>query len=64
MTFMEKTTNYSVIPRLRQPKAMIKQVPIYLFDEWVVDQDPFFREIFYQDILPELKEAGQSCVGD
>jgi putative pyoverdin transport system ATP-binding/permease protein len=64
MTFMEKTTNYSVIPRLKQLNAMIKQVTIYLFNEWAVDQDPFFREIFYQDILPELKEAGQSCVSD
>jgi putative pyoverdin transport system ATP-binding/permease protein len=64
MIFMEKTTNYSVIPRLKQPNAMIKKVPIYLFDEWAMEQDLFFREIFYQAILPKLKEAGQSCVGD
>lgn len=35
--------------------------PIYLFDEWAADQDPEFRQFFYDTLLPELKEKGK-CV--
>ncbi|OCQ18715.1 hypothetical protein A7985_23275 [Pseudoalteromonas luteoviolacea] len=32
---------------------------VYLFDEWAADQDPEFRAVFYEQILPELKAAGK-----
>jgi putative pyoverdin transport system ATP-binding/permease protein len=32
---------------------------VYLFDEWAADQDPFFREVFYQQILPDLRQRGK-----
>jgi cyclic peptide transporter len=35
---------------------------IYVFDEWAADQDPEFREFFYRDFLPELKNAGKTLV--
>jgi len=34
---------------------------VYLFDEWAADQDPEFRQFFYEALLPELKERGK-CV--
>ena len=36
--------------------------PIYLFDEWASDQDPAFREMFYTQILMELKEQGKILI--
>jgi putative ATP-binding cassette transporter len=36
--------------------------PIYLFDEWAADQDPLFKEIFYRELLPELKARGKTVV--
>jgi putative pyoverdin transport system ATP-binding/permease protein len=33
-----------------------------LFDEWASDQDPVFREIFYTQLLPELKRAGKTIL--
>jgi putative pyoverdin transport system ATP-binding/permease protein len=33
-----------------------------LFDEWASDQDPIFREIFYTQLLPELKRAGKTIL--
>jgi putative pyoverdin transport system ATP-binding/permease protein len=39
--------------------AYLEDRPIYLFDEWAADQDPFFREIFYQQLLPELTQRGK-----
>lgn len=35
---------------------------LYLFDEWAADQDPDFKRIFYQQILPELKRKGKAVV--
>ncbi|MED4445708.1 cyclic peptide export ABC transporter [Bacillus thuringiensis] len=35
--------------------------PIYLFDEWAADQDPEYRQFFYDTLLPELKQRGK-CV--
>ncbi|MBN3772777.1 cyclic peptide export ABC transporter [Burkholderia sp. Se-20378] len=33
---------------------------IVFFDEWAADQDPTFREHFYQVLLPELKAKGKT----
>jgi putative ATP-binding cassette transporter len=35
---------------------------ILLLDEWAADQDPVFREVFYRQILPELKRAGKTII--
>lgn len=42
--------------------AYLEDRPIYLFDEWASDQDPFFREIFYKQLLPELKHRGKTVL--
>ena len=34
----------------------------YVFDEWAADQDPSFRRIFYENILPDLKAAGKTLI--
>ena len=36
--------------------------PIYLFDEWASDQDPLFREIFYKQLLSEVKHQGKTVL--
>jgi putative pyoverdin transport system ATP-binding/permease protein len=36
--------------------------PIFFFDEWAADQDPAFKEIFYFNILPELKAQGKTVI--
>jgi putative pyoverdin transport system ATP-binding/permease protein len=48
--------------RLALLTAYLEDRPIYLFDEWAADQDPFFREVFYQQLLPELKERGKAVL--
>ena len=48
--------------RLALLTAYLEDRPIYLFDEWAADQDPFFREIFYQQLLPELKQRGKAVL--
>jgi len=45
--------------RLALLTAYLEDRPIYLFDEWAADQDPFYKEIFYHQILPSLKSRGK-----
>lgn len=45
--------------RLALLRAYLEDRPIYLFDEWAADQDPTFRDIFYTQLLPELKAKGK-----
>lgn len=46
--------------RLALLTAYLEDRPIYLFDEWAADQDPIFKEIFYLELLPELKARGRT----
>ncbi|MDB4951669.1 MAG: hypothetical protein JWM27_4318 [Gemmatimonadetes bacterium] len=48
--------------RLALLTAYLEDRPIYLFDEWAADQDPQFKEVFYRQLLPELKERGKAVV--
>lgn len=46
--------------RLALLTAYLEDRPIYLFDEWAADQDPVFKEIFYLELLPELRSRGKT----
>lgn len=48
--------------RLALLTAYLDDRPIYLFDEWAADQDPFFKKIFYTQLLPELKSRGKTVL--
>ena len=48
--------------RLALLTAYLEDRPIYLFDEWAADQDPFFKEVFYRELLPELKKRNKTAV--
>ena len=42
--------------------AYLEDRPFYLFDEWASDQDPQFKKVFYDQLLPELKARGKSVL--
>lgn len=46
--------------RLALVTAYLENRPIYLFDEWAADQDVSFKEIFYTNLLPELRAQGST----
>ncbi len=48
--------------RLALVIAMMEDRPVFLFDEWAADQDPYFRRYFYESILPSLKEKGKTVI--
>lgn len=35
---------------------------ILVLDEWAADQDPKFRKIFYEALLPKLKAKGLTLI--
>jgi putative ATP-binding cassette transporter len=48
--------------RLALLVACMDNRPILVFDEWAAEQDPGFKDIFYRQILPELRQQGKTVV--
>ncbi len=48
--------------RLAMIVSLLEARPIYVFDEWAADQDVHFREVFYTEILPQLKREGRTVI--
>ncbi len=48
--------------RLALLTAYLEDRPIYIFDEWASDQDPVFKEVFYSQLLPALKQQGKTVI--
>lgn len=48
--------------RLALLVALLEDRPIYVFDEWAADQDPQFKRVFYDQILPDLKARGKAIL--
>lgn len=48
--------------RLAFIAAMLEDKPILVLDEFAADQDPQFRQYFYQTLLMELKEMGKTVI--
>ncbi|WP_052417502.1 cyclic peptide export ABC transporter [Cellvibrio mixtus] len=45
--------------RLALLAAILEDKDIYVFDEWAADQDPQFKKIFYEKIIPELQQKNK-----
>ena len=48
--------------RLALVVAYLEDRPFFLFDEWAADQDPAFKAVFYEQLLPELRARGKAVV--
>lgn len=48
--------------RLALVAAYLEGRPFLVFDEWAADQDPVFKEVFYRELLPELKALGKTVL--
>jgi cyclic peptide transporter len=48
--------------RLALIVSMLEKRPIMLLDEWTAEQDPEFRRKFYDELLPEMMQAGATVV--
>ncbi|MBM7329012.1 cyclic peptide export ABC transporter [Agrobacterium sp. S2] len=48
--------------RLALAQAWIEGRQVIVFDEWAADQDPSFRRLFYEELLPDLKAEGRTLI--
>ncbi len=48
--------------RLAFIAALLEDRPIYIFDELAADQDPEFRSVFYEEVMPDLKRQGKTII--
>jgi len=48
--------------RLALLVAYLEDRPVYVFDEWAADQDPAYKAIFYERLLPELRARGKTVL--
>ena len=48
--------------RLALLTAYLEDRPIFVFDEWAAEQDPEFRRVFYEALLPELQARGKTIL--
>lgn len=48
--------------RLAMIVALLEDRPICVFDEWAADQDPEFRQYFYEELLPLLRQKGKTLL--
>lgn len=48
--------------RLAMIVSLLEDRPIYIFDEWAADQDPAFKDYFYDELLQKLKNQGKTVI--
>lgn len=48
--------------RLALIVTLLEDKPIFIFDEWAADQDPQFKDYFYDILLKKLKEEGKTVI--
>jgi putative pyoverdin transport system ATP-binding/permease protein len=48
--------------RLALLVAYLEDRPFYVFDEWAADQDPTYKAIFYERLLPDLRGRGKTVL--
>lgn len=59
--FTTRSLSHGQRKRLALVVACLEDRPVLVFDEWAADQDPVFKEVFYCEILRELRDLGK-CV--
>ncbi len=42
--------------------AVLEDKPIFIFDEWAAEQDPHFRQYFYETLLRTFKDQGKTII--
>ncbi|WP_298776658.1 ATP-binding cassette domain-containing protein [uncultured Shewanella sp.] len=56
------TLSFGQKKRLGLACGLLEDKPVFIFDEWAADQDPYFRQVFYEQVLPELKARGKVVI--
>jgi putative ATP-binding cassette transporter len=60
--FTTRALSHGQRKRLALVVAYLEDREFLVFDEWAADQDPVFKDVFYRDLLPELKAMGKAIL--
>lgn len=60
--FSKLTLSTGQRKRVAMIVALLEDRPICVFDEWAADQDPEFRQYFYDELLPMLRREGKTVI--
>jgi len=60
--FSETKLSQGQRKRLGLIVALLEDKPIFIFDEWAADQDPHFKDYFYETLLGELKARNKAVI--
>jgi putative ATP-binding cassette transporter len=61
-TFSTTSLSQGQRKRLALLAAYLEDRSFYVFDEWAADQDPLFKQFFYEELLAELKARGKAVM--
>ncbi len=48
--------------RIAMIVAKLEDKPILILDEWAADQDPHFKRLFYEQMLPDFRAQGKTVI--
>jgi len=48
--------------RLGLAVALMERRPIVVLDEWAADQDPKYRQLFYEELVPVFRQRGRTVI--
>lgn len=48
--------------RIALLKAVLENRPILVFDEWTADQDHRYKDFFYREFLPKMRDSGKLVI--
>jgi len=48
--------------RIALLKAVLENRPILVFDEWAADQDHHYKDFFYEEFLPKMRDSGKLVI--
>lgn len=60
--FTTKELSQGQRKRLALVSAYLEDRPFVVFDEWAADQDPVFKNVFYRQVLPDLRAMGKAVL--
>ncbi|WP_225408511.1 cyclic peptide export ABC transporter [Stigmatella hybrida] len=61
-TFSTTALSQGQRKRLALAAALVEDRPLYVLDEWAAEQDPVFKQTFYEHILPALRAQGKTLL--
>jgi putative ATP-binding cassette transporter len=48
--------------RLALIAAILEDKPVMILDEWAADQDPHWRRVFYEELIPQFRAEGRLVI--